>query len=572
MAIKKMLHRLIFTLTIIMLTVPVLTAYGAEDVLIERTKILMPEIKVYFHSEGEEGADWKPSDIQGFLGGERLNTERVEDFSKSEGITYFILIDESTSIRNNQLEDIKTALTQFTEALQTADQFVLMTFGETVEVVLDGHEAKGTIQEAIQNLNNKQQGTLFFDAFHKAAVLAMEKDTQYRERKAAICISDAVDYNKGGYTLVEITEELRQAQLPVFAIGLDTGSKDSLDTFGAVARSGNGAVELVQSSVTESFQRVLDRIEDCKVVTFTASTNIASGKTEELILRFSPGGKTIEKNISVIPIDWIPDNTVPQVTGLAQEADNTIHIYIDEEVVNAGNRENYTLTDSAGETVPIEKAVYRIEEDGASVTLTLNGKLYEDKYVLEYRGIHDISMEKNPLEGSAVLQAAGQSLFSKKFGLWFGRLWWIIPLIIIILILLIAYFTVKKRKGLVTVDGKISFGDMVEFKHHFEAPQTKPLCLVVTDVTGNTREVNLNVSGSIFVGRSSICNLYFDDPQLSRQHFAVEAAGEDFIISDLNSINGTFVNGIRLTAKRKLQNGDVINAGQERFVFNLRTA
>jgi len=73
--------------------------------------------------------------------------------------------------------------------------------------------------------------------------------------------------------------------------------------------------------------------------------------------------------------------------------------------------------------------------------------------------------------------------------------------------------------------------------------------------------VQLAVQGSAFVGRSSICDVYIDDPKLSRQHFALEVKDGVVLIADLHSANGTFVNGARVKDKQKLQSGYTITAG-----------
>ncbi len=70
------------------------------------------------------------------------------------------------------------------------------------------------------------------------------------------------------------------------------------------------------------------------------------------------------------------------------------------------------------------------------------------------------------------------------------------------------------------------------------------------------------------VGRSSGAELSFpDDAGLSRQHFALELAGDDWTVQDLGSKNGTFVNNIPLKARLTLRPGDHITAGHLSIVF-----
>ncbi len=64
------------------------------------------------------------------------------------------------------------------------------------------------------------------------------------------------------------------------------------------------------------------------------------------------------------------------------------------------------------------------------------------------------------------------------------------------------------------------------------------------------------------VGRSSGNELcYPDDSGLSRQHFALEQQDGQWVVRDLGSKNGTFVNGERITASHVLGKNDRITAG-----------
>ena len=73
-----------------------------------------------------------------------------------------------------------------------------------------------------------------------------------------------------------------------------------------------------------------------------------------------------------------------------------------------------------------------------------------------------------------------------------------------------------------------------------------------------------NIDRSLIVGRSAMCDLSFSDNRMSKQHFALEWDGQNMFIQDLQSTNGTIVNGVRLSGmKRKLERGDRISAGAE---------
>ena len=74
------------------------------------------------------------------------------------------------------------------------------------------------------------------------------------------------------------------------------------------------------------------------------------------------------------------------------------------------------------------------------------------------------------------------------------------------------------------------------------------------------------------IGRLSTNDLSFpEDGGLSRQHMVVERDGDGWTVADLGSMNGTFVNGVRLAEKRKLEPGDSIRAGQLTLTYGTPT-
>ncbi len=69
----------------------------------------------------------------------------------------------------------------------------------------------------------------------------------------------------------------------------------------------------------------------------------------------------------------------------------------------------------------------------------------------------------------------------------------------------------------------------------------------------------------IELGRHPLSDVHFDadrDLDVSSRHAAILRQADSFIVRDLGSKNGTFVNGRRITGDAELQDGDVIGFGQ----------
>jgi hypothetical protein len=69
------------------------------------------------------------------------------------------------------------------------------------------------------------------------------------------------------------------------------------------------------------------------------------------------------------------------------------------------------------------------------------------------------------------------------------------------------------------------------------------------------------------IGRLPGCDVVLADPNVSRRHTEVRLVGRGFVVTDLNSTNGTMVNDVRIGAGHPLEDGDVVTVGATRIRF-----
>lgn len=81
---------------------------------------------------------------------------------------------------------------------------------------------------------------------------------------------------------------------------------------------------------------------------------------------------------------------------------------------------------------------------------------------------------------------------------------------------------------------------------------------------GCTYEVTTDKA--VVIGRDSSCDIQFFDKGLSRNHSRIETEGNRFVISDLESTNGTFVNG-KMIIRKPLDSRDIIRMGKIELQF-----
>ncbi|MCA9979792.1 MAG: FHA domain-containing protein [Anaerolineales bacterium] len=70
--------------------------------------------------------------------------------------------------------------------------------------------------------------------------------------------------------------------------------------------------------------------------------------------------------------------------------------------------------------------------------------------------------------------------------------------------------------------------------------------------------IDITPEQAFYIGRGSDCNIVLPERQVSRQHVRITHDGQSYTVHDLESKNGTFLNGQRLNGSAVLRDGDQI--------------
>lgn len=70
----------------------------------------------------------------------------------------------------------------------------------------------------------------------------------------------------------------------------------------------------------------------------------------------------------------------------------------------------------------------------------------------------------------------------------------------------------------------------------------------------------------LIIGRETAANVCVADASVSRRHSKIEKRDDTFVITDLESLNGTFINNVPVRS-RVLEHGDHVRIGESQFLF-----
>lgn len=562
---------------------------AGQTVRLEQVVLHMPEARFYFSGEREAKAE----ELRAFIGDEELSFVSLERFSQTGGgICYYVLLDVSASITEEEFGGIKEALAGFAEGLSEQDRMVFITFGEQVQTVFEEDGAalgSGSAREKILALENTDQKTLLFEAIDRMAELSDGAQAQSGMRRAAFVITDGEDIARGKATRQEAERTLKESGVPVYGFTVSGAGKEAEDAFGEFSRESGGTLTILEpGQEAEGLAAVKERLMNSWEAVFEADSNRVANGMVNVSLEFTDTGE--KKQTQAMQNRWQADEEAPVVLEAFPEGEKQLRVTFSEAVTGADAAEHYEVSAADGQIlVPVYASA---QEGGTEAVLTFDA-LPAGAYELHCTGLKDVSMEENEMdcvfsvlvEGQAVqaetaVSTEAEGSVPAGYAAAGGAA---LVLTVCLFVLLIGKKRAKKRrenagqegrdkeagnraggseKNAAAPDGVVGVGlqpnrrvkverrDLEELTVHFQA-------------RGQKDEIDVVVQKSMIVGRSAACELSFDDPALSRQHFSLEISEGGLWIRNLSQSGFTLVNGVKLQEKAvRLRSGDWIGAGQ----------
>ena len=536
---------------------------------LEQVYLNMPEADFYFAGDQEQ----KEENLKAYVGEQRLTFQSLQKFSESNTeLYYYIALDVSASYPESEFRSICEALSTFGDTIRDQDHCILVTFGDDVNIEYDltGKELHegGADKEILAALSNRDMNTSLYEAFSQIA--GHSRQASEAARKVVFVITDGMDDTVGKSGGNEALSEIKYAGLTVYGLAVPQAKQEAVNALGEYVRSTGGYLTMMEEGKeTDALTGVSDYIMNCYKAVFTASSNKISNDSVTATLEWKDTSE--KQSMEVKQTHWIKDTENPTIVQTQQISNRQIKVVFSEAVTGSDAAENFVMkTENGEELIPVYTSEGSNKE---SVLLTFANDLEAGNYTLECKNIKDISMEENVLEENGSLTVEPESeteavteqteeSFLQAYGIQIA-----IPAVLILAA--IVYLIRKKRKQKQEPEKKESQPSAESQKQTvFEPGSMGERKMVVFQVKGRGDEVRMAIKNSMIVGRSKSCNLSFNDPTMSRQHFALAVKNGEILINNLSKSSYTMVNDIKLTdTEQTIHSGDRIKAGQTELMI-----
>ena len=536
---------------------------------IEQVYLNLPEVFVYGEGFGADEVEAG----EGYLSQDKLEFVRAVPFHEmGEGITYYVLLDISCSIPRSYFASIKEGILNLQNSLGEKDRLILCTFGEEVNLAADGNQTAQDMEEILAQLSNRDQETLLFEGIDRVAALT-EQTRGICRRQVLLVISDGEDFAVGKKMSQEALSTLKDKGLPAYALCIQDTAKENINSFGEFARTSGGQLVTFKADEGSAVLTNLSaKLWQDLCVEYRAASNVVSNKEENFSFQFADD-RVLSR--AVMNVHWIPDNEAPYLISGEAIGRQQIRLVFSEPMTGLAGAANYAVT-LDGREVGVTGVAYD-KEDETKITLTLAEAVENGTYKITGANLTDASMEKNPLEGSLLVEITGvepEEVIDADEGPNYMGIIFLLLLAVVILIIVIAVVSKKKKEkalpeqesGGENGNSVVNLQDTGFNSHIVMNSGAKRMLSVVVSAKGKTPQTTTwELGSSLIVGRASICDIVVDDLELSRQHFCLESDNGNVFITDLGSTNGTSVNGIGIAGKRRLNPGDMVEAGSMKF-------
>jgi Mg-chelatase subunit ChlD len=282
-------------------------------IAISQVGSLGPDITLYLDVRAENGRFVRgvtAARLSATVAEHTATVGAVEPFDETpDGVLYLFLVDISKSLPPGEFAKIRQALSNWVNTLRPKDRVGLITFGAEVKTLVSPTADRATLRAAIDSLAPTDMNTALHQALAEAIELAAaRRGADLPERRVIVTLTDGVDDAPEGFGSPGVLRELiAEAHVPIYAVGYATRSHDSaavragLDALGEFAqRSGGGFIDARGTGdLPAAFSDLRQRIQEVYKIGLKCAACPLNGEPAPLLLTLKSDGFDLEDRIDV---------------------------------------------------------------------------------------------------------------------------------------------------------------------------------------------------------------------------------------------------------------------------------
>lgn len=236
--------------------------------------------------------------------------------SIGQGTHYVICVDISKSIKKDQMNHVGSALAAFFQNMSASmpmyDKVSLFTFGDEVKLLQDGTMDTAALIGNAQALKPTDSKTQLYAAIYNAVIKARTSASENPENTIVILITDGTDEpNKGQegiYTYESIYRTIAESQIPIYTLAVQQKSEQNLNNLMDFAKVSGGELLLLDSSMLSSGLDKIQMLAEDTVVIHAPMLNenaMAVKGAQEFTLSLDTGNSIIPaQNTYALQLNW----------------------------------------------------------------------------------------------------------------------------------------------------------------------------------------------------------------------------------------------------------------------------
>ena len=445
----------------------------------------------------------------------RIGTEAAGDAdlisADQFSIVTWFLVDNSASISNSDRTKTKQLLADLVAGRTANERFNLCTYhDDKLEILVQDSQNYAELKGKIDALQYANQDAFLTDALME--LLDIEKARKEPAYVRIIIVSDSHDVNPSGLTREELNQRLKEQCLPIYTLGCKTKNNDQLlKEMYALSRQTNGqSWTLSELSDTLSIVQAMGSDELPMRATVTIPEKLRDGTSKGLQLTFSDG-VVVETQVSM-PFGSVTEPTPEPTSEPTPEPTPEPTSEPTPEPTPEPEPEKKSFWAENFLLIIIVLAVIAVLIIGLIIFLLFRSKREKEKIRVVNPNLMDIELDQTDIAEPSL---GGDTVI------------------------------------LVNNDSRLT--------------------LILTDRTNPNRHFESPLRGKVTIGRASSNQIVLDyEKSVSGVHCEIFMDGSIFKIRDLNSKNGTFVDGIRVGDSAEISNGSTIKLGRVELIVEIR--